>query len=113
MKITDKTLMVGFETEVKLGNNDAIEMTLHHQAFIFKNDENNILVELDISADITNVKFLGMPIEEGYKGYKQFKTQLLELGIDVEKLIDEKEKEMDLDKIETMLKLMFTNKFNI
>jgi dTDP-D-glucose 4,6-dehydratase len=34
MKITSKTLMVGFETEVKIGNNDAIEATLIHQAFI-------------------------------------------------------------------------------
>jgi hypothetical protein len=32
MKITNKTLMVGFQTEVKLGNNDAIELTLIHQA---------------------------------------------------------------------------------
>jgi hypothetical protein len=28
MKITNKTLMVNFDTEVKLGNNDAIELTL-------------------------------------------------------------------------------------
>jgi hypothetical protein len=28
MKITNQTLMVGFETEVKIGNNDAIELTL-------------------------------------------------------------------------------------
>ena len=111
MKITDKTLMVGFETEVKLGNNDAIEMTLHHQAFISRSKLGEIIIDLDLSTDITNVKFLGMPIEEGYKGYKQFKAQLLELGIDVDKLIDEKEKEMDLDKMEAMLTLIFTNKF--
>jgi hypothetical protein len=28
MKITSQTLMVGFETEVKIGNNDAIELTI-------------------------------------------------------------------------------------
>ena len=37
MKITSKTLMVSVETEVKLGNNDAIELTLQHQAFIYEN----------------------------------------------------------------------------
>jgi hypothetical protein len=34
MKITGSTLMVNFETEVKLGKNDAIELTLQHGAFI-------------------------------------------------------------------------------
>jgi hypothetical protein len=45
MKITSKTLMVSFETEVKLGNNDAIELTLQHQAFI---GEDGIDVEIDL-----------------------------------------------------------------
>ena len=43
MKITSKKLMVSFETEVKLGNNDEIELTLQHKAFI---GEEGIDVEL-------------------------------------------------------------------
>ena len=36
MKITNRTLMLTFETEVKLGTNNAVELTLIHQAFICK-----------------------------------------------------------------------------
>jgi hypothetical protein len=109
MKITSKTLMVGFETEVKLGNNDAIELTLCHQAFI-TDGKKGISVDLDLSTDITNVKFLGIEIENSFKAFKQFREQLLELGIDLNKLIDEKEKELIDDGLVEKLKVMFKNK---
>jgi hypothetical protein len=106
MKITNKTLMVSFETEVKLGNNDAIELTLQHQAFI---GEEGIDIELVI--DITDVKFLGIEIEKGYKAYHEFKANLLKLGIDLEELVNEKIKELNEEEIENKLKLMFKGKF--
>ena len=106
MKITSTTLMVDFETEVKLGNNDAIELTLQHQAFITEDS-----IDIEIGVDVLNVKFLGIEIEPGYQAYKEFKDSLLKLGIDLDKLIDEKEKEMINDKLEEKLKLMFVGKF--
>ena len=105
MKITSKTLMVSFETEVKLGKNDAIELTLVHQAFI-SND-----VDVELCVDFTNVKFLGVEIESGYKAFKEFKDSLLKLGIDLDKLIDEKIDELKEEKIEDKLKLMFKGTF--
>jgi hypothetical protein len=66
MKITSKTLMVGFETEVKLGKNDAIEMTLVHQAYISEGVDGSVCVDLDLGIDVQNVKFLGIGIEENY-----------------------------------------------
>ena len=110
MKITAKTLMVGFETEVKLGNNDSIELTLQHQAYIYESKNGGISVDIDLSADVTDIKFLGIPIEPGYKEYKKFKEQLKDLGIDLDKLIDEKEKELINDNLEEKLKLMFKDK---
>ena len=110
MKITNKTLMVNFETEVKLGNNNAIELTLHHIAFINEGKNNNIDIDLDLSVDITDVKFLGIEIDSTFKGVKQFKTHLNELGIDLDKLIEEKEKELVNEGIENKLKLMFKDK---
>jgi len=104
MKITSKTLMVSFETEVKLGKNDAIELTLVHQAFI----SNDVDVEL---VDFTNVKFLGVEIESGWKAFEDFKASLLKLGIDIDKLIDEKIDELKEEKIEDKLKLMFKGTF--
>jgi hypothetical protein len=52
MKITNKTLMVNFETEVKLGNNDAIELTLQHIAFISENKDGSVSVDLDLGVDL-------------------------------------------------------------
>jgi hypothetical protein len=110
MKIVNQTLMVSFQTEVKLGNNDAIELTLEHQAFISKGKNNEIYVDLDLSIDILNVKFLGVAIEEGYTAYKEFKDTISKLGIDIDKLIDEKQEELIKDGIEDKLKLMFFDK---
>jgi hypothetical protein len=88
MKITAKTLMVSFEHDVKVGNNDAIEAKLVHQAFIYECEDGSIGYDLDF-CDVVGVKFLGIPIEGGYQGYKKFKAQMMELGIDVDKLMDE------------------------
>jgi len=110
MKITSKTLMVGFETEVKLGNNDAIELTLVHQAFIYENKDGSVGVDLDLDIDIKDVKFLGIEVDSSYNGFKQFKASLKELGIDLDKLIDEKEKELANSGLEDKLKLIFRDK---
>jgi hypothetical protein len=107
MKITSKTLMVGFETEVKIGNNDAIEATLIHQAFISRDKLGGIDVDFDLGVDYTNIKFLGIEVDSSYNGFKQFKASLKELGIDLDKLIDEEVKELANSGIEDKLKLMF------
>jgi hypothetical protein len=106
MKITSKTLMVNFETEVKLGNNDAIELTLEHNAFISESKSGDINFEIDPGVDVKNIKFLGIPIKEGFNEYREFKKSLLDLGIDLEKLIDEKEKELIDNGLEDKLRLM-------
>jgi hypothetical protein len=106
MKITSKTLMVNFETEVKLGNNDAIELTLEHNAFVYESISGGIEFEIDPGVDVKNVKFLGIPIEQGYNEYVEFKKSLLKLGIDLEKLIEEKENELIENGLEDRLKLI-------
>jgi hypothetical protein len=111
MKITSKTLMIGFETEVKLGNNDAIELTLIHNAFISESKSGSIVVDVDMSVDVINVKFLGVAIETGFEDYRKFVKQLKELGIDLNKLIDEKESELMNSGLEDKIKLMFKDQF--
>jgi hypothetical protein len=111
MKITNKTLMVGFNTEVKLGNNDAIELTLINQAFISEGKDGGVEVDLEIGLDFANIKFLGIDVDSSYKGFSEFKKSLLSLGIDLDKLIDEKETELANSGIEDKLKLMFKGKF--
>jgi len=111
IKITSKTLIVNFETEVKLGKNDAIELTLVHQAFIYEGKNDNIDCDLEL-ADFTNVKFLGIPIKEGYKQFNQFKEQLLALGIDLNKLIDEEEKRLMNNGLKSIIIEMFRDRLN-
>jgi len=107
MKITAKTLMVNFETEVKLGNNDAIELTMQHIAFISESKDGGVNVDLDLGIDYLGVKFLGIEIEEGINSFKEFKKTLLSLGIDLDKLLNEKEKELANSGLEDVLKLMY------
>jgi arginyl-tRNA synthetase len=107
MKITNKTLMVNFETEVKLGNNDAIELTLQHIAFISEKKDGSVSVDLDLGVDYSDVKFLGIEVEQGYYSFKEFKATLSKLGIDFDKLISEKEQELANSGIEEILGLMY------
>ena len=111
MKITSKTLMVGFDTEVKLGNNDAIELKLINQAWISEGKDGGICVDLELGVDVTDIKFLGIDVNPNYSEYKQFKASLKDLGIDLDKLIDEKIEELENSGIEDKLKLMFKGKF--
>jgi hypothetical protein len=110
IKVTSKTLIVNFEKEVKLGKNDAIELTLVYQAFIYEGKNGNIDCDLDL-IDFIDVKFLGMPIEEGHKQFNQFKDQLLVLGIDLDKLIDEEEKQLMEFGLKSIIVSMFRGKF--
>ena len=110
MKITNKTLMVNFDTEVKLGKNDSIEMTLQHIAFISENKDGSVSVDLDLGVDYSDVKFLGIDVDSSYNGFREFKKSLLSLGIDLDKLINEKETELANSGIEDKLKLMFRDK---
>ncbi len=107
MKITDKTLMINFETEVKLGNNDAIELTMQHMAFISENKDGSVSVDLDLGIDYSNVKFLGIEIDKGFNSFKEFKATLSSLGINLDELLNKKEKELATSGLEDVLKLMY------
>jgi hypothetical protein len=110
VKITAKTLMINFETEVKLGNNDAIELTLQHVAFIGESRDGGVSVELDLGIDYSNIKFLGIEIDKGFNSFKEFKATLSKLGIDLDKLISEKEKELANSGLEDVLELMYRDR---
>jgi hypothetical protein len=110
IKVTSKTLIVNFETEVKLGKNDAIELTLVYQAFIYEGKNGNIDCDLEL-ADFTNVKFLGMKIEEGYKQFNTFKDQLLTFGINLDELIDVEVEKLTNNGLKSIIISMFRGKF--
>ncbi len=108
MKITGKTLMLTIEHNVQVGHNGAIEATLVHQAFVYRSEKTkNIECDLDF-ADVINVKFMGISIEEGYDGFKKFKAGMIALGIDVDKIFDEKSKQLITDEEMEKIKEMYT-----
>jgi hypothetical protein len=103
MKITDKTLMLNFENVVTLGNSDAIELKLIHQAFISRDKLGKIDIDIELM-DVMNIKFLGIAVETSYS---KFREQMLEFGIDVYKLVNKKAEEWEGESTKTLLKLMF------
>jgi hypothetical protein len=109
MKITDKTLMINFENEVKLGNNDAIELTLIHQAFISKKDNGGLVIDIELM-DVQDVKFMGMELEPSYKKFNELKDQLSKFGINVNQLIREKCVEIEGEETRIKLTMLFRDK---
>tara|TARA_R110002126_G_scaffold273132_1_gene417589 strand:- start:1910 stop:2254 length:345 start_codon:yes stop_codon:yes gene_type:complete len=87
MKIKEKTLMINVEHNISVGSNNAIEATVIHQVCLY---DHKGVVQTDVDLmDIVDIKFLGVSVEDGYKSFNKFKAQMLELGIDVNSLIDE------------------------
>ena len=110
MKITNTTLMVAFENDVKIGPNNSIELTMVSNAFISKDENGNTHVDTEIGVDYINVKFLGQDIDNSFNAFKEFKESLLKLSIDFNKLIEVKEQEIIDSGIEDKLRLMFRDK---
>ena len=110
MKITNTTLMVAFEHDVKIGPNDSIELTMISNAFISKDENGNTHVDTEIGVDYINVKFLGQDIDNGFNAFKEFKGSLNSLGIDFDKLMEVKEQEIIDSGIEDKLRLKFRDK---
>ena len=110
MKITNKTLMVSFEHDVKIGPNDSIELTMISNAFISKDENGNTHVDTEIGVDYIDVKFLGHSVDNSYNAFKEWKESLKKVGIDFDKLIEAKEQEIIDSGIEDKLRLKFRDK---
>jgi hypothetical protein len=83
MKISSKCLHIVLQHNVTI--NDSISATLEHIAFVTRNEQGEKEIDLDFT-DISNVTFMGMPVDD----YKKFKTTMKELGINIDALFDEK-----------------------
>ena len=88
MKIESKLVMINVKNNITIGANDAITLDVIHQVCLYKYTDGTIGHDIDL-VDYENIKFLGMEIDKGYKGFRDFKEQMLKFGIDVDELIDE------------------------
>ena len=81
MKVVNQTLFVSVQHEIVCGDG-SFKATVEHQVMV--GDQG---VDVDF-VDIHNITFMGMPIE-GYKAYNQFKDKMSDMGIDIEKMVDD------------------------
>ena len=81
MKVVNQTLFVSVQHEIVCGDG-SFKATVEHQLIV--GDQG---VDVDF-VDIHNITFMGMPIE-GYKAYNQFKDKMSDMGIDIEKMVDD------------------------
>lgn len=81
MKITGQCLFINVQHEIVCGDG-SFKATVEHQLIV---GENGTDVEF---VDIENITFMGMPIE-GYKAYNQFKEKMLDMGINIDKMVDD------------------------
>ena len=88
MKIESKLVMINVKKSITVGENNAITLDVIHQVCLYKNEDDTIGHEIE-PLEYENIKFLGMEIDKGYKGFREFKEQMLKFGIDVDELIEE------------------------
>ena len=81
MKVVNQTLFVMIKNEIVCGDG-SFKATVEHQVIVGKEG-----VDVDF-IDIHNITFMGLPIE-GYKAYNQFKDKMSDMGIDVDKMVDD------------------------
>jgi hypothetical protein len=106
MKIESKCVMINVKNSITVGTNNAITLDVIHQVCLYKNEDNTIGHDIDLM-DYENIKFLGMDIDNGYKGFRDFKEQMLKFGIDVDELISKKEDGLITNEDLSKLKLMY------
>lgn len=99
----ETTLMINFQTKALLADNGAIEVMLCHFAYVKKNNDGSLHIDLNMAEDYSDIKFLGIPIEQGYGAFKSFQASLLQLGIDFSKLVDAHVQAMNIQEIKSAL----------
>lgn len=97
MKILNKFVMVNFEHEITIGDG-SIKATLEHQACI---NEKNIDIDF---IDVRDIYFMGIPVT---MYYSDFKKKMMEMGIDIDKMIDEEEAKIITPKLKAKLKALW------
>jgi len=81
MKREDCVLFVNVFNEIVCGDG-SFKATAHHQLIV--SDEG---VDVEVMG-VDHITFMGMPIE-GYQEFKKFKEKMKEMGINIDKMVDD------------------------
>ena len=82
LRIENASMCVRVEYDFSLLN-DNLKLTCGYQCFVYKGDNGKLTADIDF-VDIENVKFMNIGIEEGYRPFKEWKNNMLKIGIDIE-----------------------------
>jgi hypothetical protein len=85
IKITSKCLHLAASFPIEIGE---LKLTAEAIFFVEKNKEGNNVAEVDF-ADVTNITYMGVPIS-GYENWTKFVKVHKEMGIDFDKVIQNK-----------------------
>lgn len=87
--LTPHSIFYNIEHPFSIGDG-SIKGKITFQVIVYITSDNKMGVDIDVT-DTSDVTFLGNKIKEGYNEWKQFKATMLDLGVDVAKLLDDEE----------------------
>ena len=106
-RVESKRILVGIAVPVEIGQ---IKLDVVYQLCIFPS---KVLGKLEYDMDLMdyeNVTYMGMEVE-GYKGFNKLKDFHLELGIDLNKLLNEASEKLDPQDLEKWVNDNFKDSF--
>jgi len=83
VSLTGTTIMQNVTVKVKT---EALESEVEFQCCVYETINGGVATDVDLM-DFHNVKFMGMPVGNGYKEWNKFKETLGEIGIDPTKIL--------------------------
>lgn len=89
LKITGKTLNLNVSFPIEIGE---LKLTAHVNLWVYKNSDGTNSIESDL-ADVEDISYMGITIN-GFDNWGKFKKFHLEMGIDFEKAINKKFREI-------------------
>lgn len=98
---------VNLNYPVTFGNNNAFEATLIIQVWLTKSKNGKYIIDSVGFCDISDIKFLGVEIEKGYQAFRNWKEQILKLGIDFNKLVDAEYEKINQTQLKQYVLKMF------
>lgn len=84
LRIESASMCVRVEYDFSLLN-DNLKLTAGYQCFLYKKDDGEFAAEVDF-CDVENITFMGMDIESGHVPYREWKNNMLKIGINISEI---------------------------
>lgn len=88
--IESKVVFINVNIPVEIGS---VKATVVTQIIVHKNEDGSNRGESEV-IDYTDISFMGMPIDNGYDGFKKFKSHMDGMGVDINDILDRASEEI-------------------